>query len=155
MPHRRHRRRDERGQTTLFIVGFAVFLAMVVAVVVDVSAAYLQRQGLVTLADGAALSAAEGGAEGESVYDGGLGRQARLGLDQATATAVATDYLRRAGAWQEYPGLTAAVSLRGDRVVVRLRAPLDLPLTVPGAPATAKIGGTGSAVVQVLDQTGR
>lgn len=147
---RRSRSEDERGQTTLFIVGFAVFLAMVVAVVVDASAAYLQRQGLDTLADGAALFAAEGGAEGDSAYGGGLGDEARLGLDQATADAEVADYLRRAGAWQQYPGLTTQVTLRGDRVVVRLRAPLDLPLSVPGAGDTAMVGGTGSAVVQVL-----
>ena len=49
---------DERGTVTLLIVGFAVVLLMMAAVVTDASAAYLQRQGLDTLADGAALTAA-------------------------------------------------------------------------------------------------
>jgi hypothetical protein len=32
-------------------------------------------------------------------------------------------------------------------VTVRLRAPLELPLTIPGSPERATIGATGSAVV--------
>ncbi|MFC6345663.1 pilus assembly protein TadG-related protein, partial [Nocardioides hankookensis] len=66
------RRRDEDGQTTVLIVGFALVLVMAVAMVVDVSAAYLQRQGLDTVADGAALRAADLGATGEEVYAGGV-----------------------------------------------------------------------------------
>ena len=46
----RDERRDERGQASVLIIGFAVVLAMVVALVVDSSAAYLQRQGLDSLA---------------------------------------------------------------------------------------------------------
>ena len=65
-------RRSEHGQATVLIVGFAVLLAMVVALVVDTSAAYLQRQGLDTLADGAALRGADLGATGEDVYQGGV-----------------------------------------------------------------------------------
>ena len=56
------RRRDDhgqQGQATLMIVGFAFVLAMAVALVVDASAAYLQRQGLDTVADGAALRGAD------------------------------------------------------------------------------------------------
>ena len=56
---RRDRRRDERGQATVLIVGLATFLAMTIALVVDSTAAYLQRQGLDTLADGAALRGAD------------------------------------------------------------------------------------------------
>ena len=46
--------RDERGTGMLLIVGLAFVLAMMAAVVTDASAAYLQRQGLDTIADGAA-----------------------------------------------------------------------------------------------------
>ena len=38
--------RSERGSVTPLIIGFAVVVAMLVAVVVDASAAYLRRQGL-------------------------------------------------------------------------------------------------------------
>ena len=51
--------RDQAGQATVMIVGFAVVLAMLMVTVVDASAAYLQRQGLDTLADGAALRGAD------------------------------------------------------------------------------------------------
>ena len=46
------------------IIGFALVLAMLVALVTDASAAYLRRQGLDTLADGAALRGADLGATG-------------------------------------------------------------------------------------------
>lgn len=53
------RTRDERGSSAMLIIGFAAFLAMTIAMLVDASAAYLQRQGLNTLADGAALHGAD------------------------------------------------------------------------------------------------
>lgn len=63
--------------------------------------------------------------------------------------AIAGEYLRRSGARDRYPGLTVQTSVRGGRVVVRLRAPLQLPLSIPGAPDTAQVGATGSALVRV------
>ena len=69
---RRDGRGAERGQATVLIVGLATVLAMTVALVVDASAAYLQRQGLDTLADGAALRGADLGATGVDVYAGGV-----------------------------------------------------------------------------------
>ena len=48
------RPRDERGSMTPLIIGFTVVVALVVAVVVDASAAYLRRQGLNATADAAA-----------------------------------------------------------------------------------------------------
>lgn len=141
-------RRDEQGQATLLIVGFAVLLAMLVAVVVDASAAYLQRQGLDTLADGAALRGADLGATGEDVYAGGVPAET-LALTAGEARAAVGTYLRDAGAFGRYPGLTYAVRVDGDRIEVTLRAPLDLPLTVPGSPERATIGAEGSASVGV------
>ena len=49
------RRSDESGQVTLLVIGFAMVIAMAIVVVVDASAAYLQRSGLDTLADGKAI----------------------------------------------------------------------------------------------------
>ncbi len=141
-------RRDERGQATVLIVGFAVLIAMVVALVVDASAAYLQRQGLDTLADGAALRGADLGATGEDVYQGGV-PQDTLALTAAQARAAVTAYLRDAGAYTRYPGLSFTVRIDGDRVEVSLHAPVDLPLSIPGSPGRATIGAHGSAVVGV------
>ncbi len=144
---RRHRT-DERGQTTLMIVGFAFVLAMAVAMVVDASAAYLQRQGLDTVADGAALRGADLGATGREVYTGGV-PSGRLELTAAAVRASVHDYLAATGAYGRYPGLRfdVAVDAAASSVTVHLEAPLDLPLTVPGSPGVATVGATGSAVV--------
>ena len=56
---------DEQGQVTLLIIGFAGILLMAIVVVIDASAAYLQRQGLDNLADGAALYGADLGSAGD------------------------------------------------------------------------------------------
>ena len=58
---------------------------MMAAVVTDASAAYLQRQGLDTLADGAALTAADAGASGDEAYGDGLGADLHLDADAARA----------------------------------------------------------------------
>jgi len=141
-------RRDERGQATVMIVGFALVLMMTIAMVVDVSAAYLQRQGLDTVADGAALRGADLGATGREVYVGGVPAD-RLELTAGAVRAAVDDYLAASGAYADFPGLSFSVDV--DRatssVTVHVRAPLDLPLTVPGSPQVATIGATGSAVV--------
>lgn len=147
-PRRPGEPRDEQGQTTLLIVGFALVLAMAIATVVDVSAAYLQRQGLDTVADGAALRAADQGATGEEVYGGGV-PPGRLALSAERIRGSVHDYLTVSGSYAKYPGLSFDLDIdaASSTVTVRLRAPLDLPLTVPGSPGVAQIGATGSAVV--------
>ena len=141
-------RRDERGQATVLIVGFAGVLAMVIALVVDSTAAYLQRQGLDTLADGAALHGADLGATGVDVYQGGVPDDT-LALTPGRARAAVDAYLRDSGAYASFPGLTYTVRVDGDRVEVGLHAPLDLPLSIPGSPERTVVGATGSAVVGV------
>lgn len=142
---RRRRERDECGQITLLVIGFAMVIAMAIAVVVDASAAYLQRSGLDTLADGAALHGADLGATGTDVYTGGVPGQ-RLALTRAQAQQAVEEYLRSVGAYASYPGLRASVDVTGgDTVEVRLTAPLDLPLTFPGSPGAGSVAATGSA----------
>ena len=139
---------DERGQVTVLIVGFALLIGMLIAVVVDASAAYIQRQGLDTLADGAALHGADLGATGEEVYTGGV-TDDRLELTRAKAKEAVRRYLAESGAYRRYPGLTYHVLVDpvSERITVSLDAPLDLPLTFPGSPESASVGATGSAVV--------
>ena len=143
-------RRAERGSTIPLIIGFAAVLLVAVAVVVDVTAAYLHRQSLDSLADGAALQGADLGAEGAEVYAGGLAGR-RLELTRGRAHAAVADYLLGVGAYERFPGLRFDVDVdpAAERVSVRLQAPLELPLTVPGAPDTALVGATGAAVVSV------
>jgi putative Flp pilus-assembly TadE/G-like protein len=145
----RRPRRDEQGTVLLLVVGFAVVLLMLTAVVTDASAAYLQRQSLDTLADGAALTAADAAASGDESYGDGL--DADLHLDAAVARVAVGTYLHRVGAFRRYPGLVAGVSVDAStqRVTISLRAPLHLPLHVPGGPEQAAIGATSAATVGV------
>jgi uncharacterized membrane protein len=136
---------DLSGQTTVLIVGFAVILLMLTGVVVDSSAAYLKRQELDTLADGAALAAADQ-ARGEAIYSGGVDDHVPISVEGARAGVSA--HLRRVGAWSEHPGLRVETRVVGDAVVVRLELPLDLPFRV-GEIGTTTVGATGSAEVRV------
>lgn len=145
-------RSDERGQATVFIIGLAVVLLMAVAVVVDASAAFLQRQSLDTVADGAALAGADAGSRNlDALYGEGVDAAGRLDQAEAVARAAVADHLRRTGAHAAYPGLTVHVRFdpAEDAVIVSLSAPLDLPLTLPGSPDQAVIGAVGSAVVEI------
>ena len=140
--------RDEHGQTSLLIIGLAIVAIMMVAVVVDASAAYLRRTGLDSLADGAALAAADG-IQGRQVYEGGLGERAEI--DPVVARRYVAEYLQETGAARHYPGLSVTVAAGVDRVVVHVAAPLDLPITPPGWERRPVISGTAASVVVVSD----
>ena len=140
--------RDQRGQTTLLIVGLTVVAILMVAVVVDASAAYLRRAGLDSLADGAALAAADG-VQGRQVYRGGLGRRARI--DPAVARRRVAEYFAATGAAGRYPGLSYRVEAGAERVVVHVAAPLDLPITPLGWERRPLISGTAASFVVVSE----
>ena len=141
-------RRSERGSVTPMIIGFAAFLLVLIAVVIDASAAYLQRQGLTTLADGAALQGADLGSVG--AYTAGV-PEVRLAQNAEQVHEAVGEYLRATGAYRTYPGLSHRVSVeRSTQVVtVTVRAPLDLPLAVPGVRSSPVVVATGRAVVTV------
>ncbi|KAA1418913.1 hypothetical protein F0U44_10575 [Nocardioides humilatus] len=139
--------RDERGSSSVVIIGFALLVALLVAVVVDAGAAYIERQSLDSLADGAALYGADAAAEGRDVYTGGLGDH-DLHLSVDVARAAVRDYLRLTRAYVEHPGLRVSVTVTGDRVVVKISARLVLPLRLPGGPGSPIVGAAGSAVVR-------
>lgn len=145
---RRHDRRSDRGSTIPLIAGFIGVLLVAGAVVVDATAAFLERQGLDSLADGAALQGADLGAQGLEVYAGGLGGP-RLTVSEQAARAAVAGYLADTGAYRRYRGLRFEVTVGADRVVVRLHASADLPLRVPGSPDHPMVGASGSAVVTV------
>ena len=145
-------KRDDSGQTTVLIVGLAVVLLMAAGVVVDATAAYLHRQGLTSVADGAALAGADAGSRNEAVlYGEGIGGAERLAQARAVAQAAVAEHLRATGAHADYPGLRVSVDFdpARDSVVVTVRAPLELPLTVPGSPERASISARSSATVQL------
>lgn len=140
------RARDQRGSSTPLILAFTAIILLLVAVVVDASAAYLARQRLDALADGAALQGADLGAQGSDAYDGGLAT-GDLSIARREAERAVRAYLRDVGAAVDHPGIRAVVRVDDDRIVVELEAPLDLPLSLPGAPEKPTIRSVGSAVV--------
>lgn len=140
--------RTERGSVTPMIIGFAAFLMVLIAVVVDASAAYLQRQGLNTLADGAALQGADLGSVG--AYTEGV-PEGRLAQSAEQVHEAVGEYLSATGAYRTYPGLSHEVRVESSTQVVTVivRAPLDLPLNVPGIETRPVIVATGRAAVTV------
>lgn len=144
----KRRERSEAGSAAVLIVGFFVVGLLLVGVVVDASAAYLRRQGLDNLADGAALAAADG-IQGRQVYEEGLGERAEI--DPAVARGYVADHLRSVRAGAAYPGLRWEVDATPDRVIVRVSAPLDLPVPLPGVADTAWISATAASYVVVSE----
>lgn len=139
-------RRRENGQATLLILGFFLIAVLLVGVVVDASAAYLRRQALNSLADGAALAAADG-VQGEQVYTSGLGETAQI--DPVSAREYVSAYLAQTRAHSRYPGLVYRVLPAGDSVTVHVSAPLDLPIPPPGWAGAAWVDGVATAAVPV------
>lgn len=139
---------DEAGQVSLLIIGFTLVLLMMAVVVVNASAAYLQRQGLSTVADGAALQGADLGVDG--AYGLGVPDQ-RLRQTHAEVDAAVVAHLHATGAYARHPGLRHEV--RVDRaageVTVTVRAPLDLPLVLPGSDWSPLVAAVGRAAVVV------
>jgi Flp pilus assembly protein TadG len=141
-------RRDDDGSVTPLILGFAVVEALLVGVVVDASAAFLRRQGLDSAADAAALAATDG-LQGEEVYTRGLGKHADI--DPVAARRYVAEYVESSGVRRRFPGLDYAVTTTANTVVVRMVAPTDLPLRVPGAGTNVRVSGTAASVVVVSD----
>lgn len=112
--------RRENGTITVMTIGFLLFLGLVAVVVVNSSAAFLQRQQLDNVADGAARAAADGLSR-ETFY-----RTGDVALDPAQARRLVGDYV---GA----PGVRIArVSTDGSRVQVRLERSVTLAFAPPG-----------------------
>lgn len=148
MPRLRSRvtARTEAGQITAMLVVFSICLLLAIIAVTDISGSYLRRQAAASLADGAALAASD------SAVASGVYRRADTGYvdpDPAAATAAVRSYLRRAGAYAEYPGLEVRVLVAGHTVTVYLAMPYRLPVTVPGVRKSATIHGSAVAEVPI------
>lgn len=128
--------RGERGHITLLVIGFAVILISLAAVVVDASQVVLLRRTLSSVADGAALAAAQSLAE-EAFYTGQAADV--LPVDPTSAHNVVVDYL----AGVDVPLRLVEVSVVDDRVTVAVAATADLPLV--GAVTSSFAGTTVTA----------
>lgn len=120
--------RRDAGNVTVLTIGFLAVLGMLVVVVVNASAAFLERRELMNLADRIALHAADG-LDRDRVYTGGVADSAVL--DDADARDLVAPVAPR----------DVQVSLRttGDRVQVDLVRRVGLPLVPPGFPAAVTV----------------
>lgn len=117
--------RSERGQITVMTIGLFVLLGLLAVVVINSSAAFLQRQQLSNLADGAALAAADGLSE-EAFYRHGADDSVRL--DPAEARRLVASYVAASGG--EVSDVTVTAS--EDMVHVRVEKTVSLAIAPPG-----------------------
>ena len=128
---------DERGTVTVMTIGFLLLLGLLTVVVVDASSAFLERQRLNHLADGAALSAADG------LDEAGFYTERRVVLDPDAVRGLVSDYLA-------HEDLRAVVvSADGDTVNVHLERQLDLALTPPGWTSSTTIVADATAQLRL------
>lgn len=145
----RSRMRDESGQTTVLIIGFAVILGLAVAVVVNASNVFLHRRSLMSWADGAVTVAAQEVAYAE-LYSGLPA--VTLPLSETAARQAVTDYAGRHGLADRFDGFAVAsvdVEPETSRVSVTLTAaaPLMLAGDVTEGLTSFRVTARASAVV--------
>jgi hypothetical protein len=111
---------SDDGQITVITIGFLLFIGLLAVVVINSSAAFLQRQQLDNVADGAALAAADG--LSHEVFYG----QGEITLDDGQARQLIDDYVTEPG--------TRIIEVRAtdDQVHVRLERTIGLALAPPG-----------------------
>jgi uncharacterized membrane protein len=137
-------RRGESGQITIMIIAFAVIAALAVGVVVNASAAFLQRRSLASWADGAALAATQSVDHGRLYSEGAHGS---LPLSDAGVRSAVSAYVSRhdlEGRFSKFQVEAITVDRGEGRVTVRLSA--TVPLAPIGSVATAPIVAEASAV---------
>nr|WP_256372155.1 pilus assembly protein TadG-related protein [Aeromicrobium sp. A1-2] len=123
----------------MMTIGFFVFLGLLAVVVVNASAAFLQRQQLDNVADGAALAAADGLSR-EAFY-----RSGEVRLDDSEARRLVGRYVTGEGI------RVVEISTEGDQVHVRLERTIGLPLTPPGWTSRTTIVADATAQLRRAD----
>ena len=116
---------DDRGSVLLLGVGLVAVCLLAVVALVDVSAAFLQRQQLMAVADAAALAAAQS-IDLPAYYESGAGAETRL--EPALVAPRVRQYLDRSQAARSIEGLRLERAWSdGAQAVVALSSPLRLP----------------------------
>jgi hypothetical protein len=106
-------------------IGLVVVCVLALTALIDVSAAFLQRQQLFALADDAAIAGAQA-IDLPAYYAGGASATTRL--DPAAVSATVQRHLARAGSRSAIPGLVVRrIWSDGRQVAVDLGCPLRLP----------------------------
>ena len=132
----------ERGSVTVLTIGFLVLLGLVVVLVVNASDAFLERQELNNLADGAVLAAADG------LDEAGFYTDREVTLDAAESRDLVAAYLAGRGA--------RVVSLRvdDDTVSIVLERDLDLVMAPPGWGSSTTISAEATSQLREASTDG-
>jgi len=134
----------ERGQITVMTIGFFMFLGLLVVVVVNASAAFLQHQELDNLADGAALAAADGLSR-DAFYRHGADQ--RVQIDQGEARRLVASYLSASGAHVTVVRIVAD----GDRVHVHIERAVHVAIAPPGWTSRTTIVSDATSQLRLAD----
>jgi uncharacterized membrane protein len=133
---------DEAGSTLLLTIFYGVLALALVLVVVSATSLYLERKRLFTLADAAALAAAESWRLEDVRVDGD---RLVYDLDDADVRAVASDYLADAAHSLQGLELVRATSADGVGATVTLRATWRAPIHSEFTPLAVPIEVTADA----------
>lgn len=134
--------RREEGTITVMVVGFFVVIGLLAVVVINSSSAFLQRQELNNVADGAALAAADGLRQ-ETIYREGIDEDAPI--DPGRARDLVSAYLSATTT----DLTTWSVSTDNDTVRVHLDRSIALPLAPPGWFGTSRVTADAAALLRV------
>ncbi|GAA1056809.1 hypothetical protein GCM10017608_11750 [Agromyces luteolus] len=135
-------RGEETGSTLLLTIFYGVLALALVLVVTSATSLYLERKRLFTLADGAALAAAESWRLDEVRLEGDV---LVFGLDEASVAAAAAGYLGDAAHSLRGLELVRADSSDGRSASVTLRAVWHAPISTDLVPVTVPIEVTADA----------
>ena len=134
--------RDERGSTLLLTIFYCVLGLSLIMVVVSATSLYLERKRLFTLADGAALAAAEAWSLDDVQVDGD---HLSLDLDSIEVGQAANAYLGDAVHELHDVELVRAASDDGQSATVTMRAVWYAPIHTELLPLSVPIEVTATA----------
>ncbi|GAA2027579.1 hypothetical protein GCM10009819_08790 [Agromyces tropicus] len=133
---------DETGSTLLLAILYGALALALVLVVASATSLYLERKRLLTMADGAALAAAESWGLGDVRLEGG---GLVVGLDDAAVRDAAEAYLGDLGAADDGVVLVGARSTDGRSATVTLRTHWHAPISTEFVPVLVPIEVTADA----------
>lgn len=139
---RTQRANDERGSTLLLTIFYCFLGLSIVLVVASATTLYLERKRLFTIADGAALAAAEAWALDSVQIDGD---SLSIQLEDAEVRRAAADYLADAASDLDDVELVRAASDDGRSATVTLRSVWQAPIHTELVPLTVPIEVTVTA----------
>ena len=132
------RAREEAGNITVITIGFLIVIGLLVVVVVNASAVFLEHRKLVNVADSIALEAAD--VVDVSYY------QSHLDIERLPIDA---DLARSQARARVDSDTSLSLNIVGDEVHVRLERPVEL-WFAPGMSSSSQIAAEARAHLAVL-----